>query len=137
MDTVLKRFFTYQFPVILWGIVILIVSSIPRLVQPFPSITFADKLAHTAEYGIFAYLMSRALFFTTTFQFRLVRVLLLTFIFCAIFGAGDEIHQLFIPGRTESISDFIADLTGSILVLIVFYLRYNRQNVILSEKIKV
>lgn len=125
MDSTLKRFFMYQFPVILWGLIILVFSSMPLITQPLPSIPFIDKVAHMSEYGIFAYLMSRALFFTPTFQYRLIRVLTLTFIFCAIFGAGDEIHQLFIPGRTESIGDFTADLTGSILALIVFYFRYN------------
>lgn len=31
------------------------------------------------------------------------------------YGASDEIHQMFVPGRSPEIFDFLADTTGGIL----------------------
>ena len=132
MDDAVNRFVRYQFPVILWGIIIFIASSIPNLAQPMPFFPHIDKVAHFFEYGILAYLMSRAIHYSSMHP-GLIWSLVLSLVFCAVFGAGDEIHQLFIPGRIESISDFAADLAGIFCALTVFYIRHGRRNPVSSK----
>lgn len=37
---------------------------------------------------------------------------MITMLFVSVFGALDEVHQSFVPGRFASIYDFYADLVG-------------------------
>lgn len=126
MDEKAARFMKYQFPVILWGLLIVVVSSIPRISQPIPSIPYLDKFAHFMEYAVFAYLMCRALFYASR-PGKMGRALFFSFLFCIAFAAGDELHQLFIPGRSRSLSDFIADSAGIVFALSVFYIRHAKR----------
>lgn len=36
---------------------------------------------------------------------------------CAAYGASDEFHQWFVPGRSASILDWIADVTGAAVAI--------------------
>ncbi|RKY87766.1 hypothetical protein DRQ09_03940 [candidate division KSB1 bacterium] len=112
-------FTRYKLPVIVWGLTIIGVSSIPD----FPPINTEknnlDKLAHLIEYGIFTYLLARAFYFSKKNFFRRKAIILTPFI-SVIFAAGDEIHQLAIPGRFGSLNDFFADLGGILLSLFLF-----------------
>jgi len=36
-------------------------------------------------------------------------------LFVALYGASDEIHQMFVPGRDADVWDWCADVTGAIL----------------------
>ena len=45
---------------------------------------------------------------------------LLSLIICIIYACGDEIHQLFVYGRTSSIVDIFIDIAGSIIATIIF-----------------
>ncbi len=47
----------------------------------------------------------------------------------ALYGALDELHQSFVPGRNMSILDWLADVTGLLVALAVAYLytRYRRK----------
>jgi len=48
----------------------------------------------------------------------------MAFVWCALFAASDEIHQLSTPGRQSSWSDWVIDLSGAMAALIVInYLR--------------
>jgi VanZ family protein len=38
----------------------------------------------------------------------------LPFVVCALYGASDEIHQAFVPGRVCSLTDWLADCLGSL-----------------------
>ena len=44
----------------------------------------------------------------------------LSFLFCVLFAASDEIHQLFVPGRGGSLGDLTLDSLGA-LTGILFY----------------
>ena len=122
-DDKVAKFLKYQFPVIFWGLLIAVVSSIPKISQPIPSIPYADKAAHFLEYAIFAYLMCRALFYSSR-PHHLSRAVIISIVFCAVFAAGDELHQLFIPGRSKSLTDFIADSLGILSALALFNFRH-------------
>jgi len=113
------RFLKYRLPVIIWGILIIVISSLPHIsgvkTGDFP----LDKIAHLIEYGGFNFLLARALYFTERISLK-KRALLLSFIISVFFAAADELHQMYIPGRMSSIYDFWADLGGIFISLILF-----------------
>lgn len=46
----------------------------------------------------------------------------LTIAFCFIYACSDEIHQLFVPGRSGQFTDVLVDTTGSLLSVSIIYL---------------
>ncbi|MFQ5508547.1 MAG: VanZ family protein [Leptospirillia bacterium] len=80
---------------------------------PYPH---ADKLIHCAAFALLAGLtvwgMSRA---WPKWQTR--RVLLLALFLAATYGALDELHQHYVPYRHTDPLDFIADVTGALMVI--------------------
>ena len=77
------------------------------------------KLGHFAEYGLLAYLASRA-FVTSSFAFIRRRWFLLGALLVLIYSLLDEFHQSFVPSRSGSIYDCIIDMIGGLTVLLVF-----------------
>lgn len=43
-------------------------------------------------------------------------------IFTSVYGASDEFHQFFVPGRTCEFYDWVADFLGSVFALIILLL---------------
>ncbi len=70
-----------------------------------------DKLAHMLEYGLFGWLLTRALAASRDFRSPAPLVLWALFLGC-LYGASDEWHQSFVPLRESSIFDWIADAVG-------------------------
>ena len=75
-----------------------------------------DKLAHMAAFGVLAAFTDIA-WRRTHPGLPVVRRLIMILIGVAIFGASDEIHQYFVPGRSCDIFDWMADSTGGVLGL--------------------
>ena len=44
---------------------------------------------------------------------------LLAFLICVIYAISDEIHQLFVPGRSGQVRDVLIDSAGSLLGIII------------------
>jgi VanZ like family len=76
----------------------------------------ADKIVHSVVFGFIAALLW---FYLLTPRPAMVFMIALTL------GAADEMHQLYIPGRTASFADFAADLAGAALIVII--LKYTQQ----------
>ena len=75
-------------------------------------------LAHMAEFALLGVLVCA---FVLTFSTRL-RWLLCGLGFCAACGASDEIHQLFVPGRTFQWEDILVDTAGAAAGMTAFFL---------------
>jgi len=94
------------------------------------SLTFITrKAAHIIAYfilGIFAYNVTR------TYKLSTKRAILLSIAFALIYAVSDEIHQLFVPGRSGEIRDVLIDTTASTVGIYAYYLirkrRVNRVN---------
>ena len=85
-----------------------------------PDITDLDKLLHCIAYGVLA---ATALFALEP-HFRRSRPWassLLVVGFCLLYGISDEFHQSFVPGRMPSIWDIVADVTGALLCVSLWY----------------
>ena len=72
------------------------------------------KAAHMLEYGALA---TPVFFFLGTFRFPGAVRDLLTVLFCAVYAASDEVHQLFILGRSGEARDVLVDTSGALLAV--------------------
>jgi VanZ family protein len=72
---------------------------------PFPHV---DKLVHFVEYAVLGALVAVALGGRLSAGWIAVALVL-----CAGYGASDEWHQRFVPGRDASIFDLVADTLGA------------------------
>jgi VanZ family protein len=94
-------------PPFIWAAVILVATSIP---QPrFPDLPGIDKVGHLGMYAVLAVLMVRALVKAN----HPLRTFLIVLGLASLFGAADEWHQQFIPGRTTDPRDWLADTFGA------------------------
>jgi VanZ family protein len=85
---------------------ILAVASVPLSTGP-SSWTGSDKVAHGLEYGILGYLLRRALAPGGGRSYAVAIGVAVTV------GIVDEVYQSFVPGRTPSPYDWLADLAGA------------------------
>ena len=46
------------------------------------------------------------------------------FVFCFLYACSDEVHQLFVPGRSGNIIDVGIDSIGSYFGILFFYIYY-------------
>ncbi|MFC1481501.1 VanZ family protein [Candidatus Neomarinimicrobiota bacterium] len=92
-----------------YGMLIILLSSIPGNNFPDLKLFSQDKLIHLIEYGIFAFLVRRAVLSELN-QFG--PALVLTLIIGICYGGLDELYQGLIPGRLSSLYDWYADAAG-------------------------
>ncbi len=78
---------------------------IPRSVQPIR----LDFLYHLAVYFILATSICFAI------KARLVGTNLIVILVAFTYGISDELHQIYVPGRSPAITDVMLDLSGIIL----------------------
>lgn len=119
------RFLYYHFPMILYGGLIITISSIPDLHTPQVRNIAFDKAAHFVEYALFAFLTFRS-FSNWDWMNRLGRGCIFAALFLTLFAVFDEFYQSLIPGRFASVYDVFADLCGALLVLAFFEVRRRR-----------
>lgn len=73
------------------------------------------KLAHFTEYFILGILVINLI---TRYDKKLIIAILL----CIIYATSDEIHQIFVPGRSCQITDIMIDSLGSIMGIYLYKL---------------
>jgi len=87
-----------------------------------PQVVGLDKAAHALAYGILAATFLYGLQPFIHDANRTVFAILIV-LFCLLFGIGDEFHQSFIPGRSVSGWDVVADGVGGLLVVGLWHKR--------------
>lgn len=103
-------------PVILVMGTIFLLSRQPGEELPLPPVPGIDKLAHALAYGVLAG-TAIIVFLPETRRRRPLAVGIAVIAFCILYGLTDEFHQSFIPGRSPSPGDIIADTVGSMLTV--------------------
>ncbi len=96
-------------PPLLWAGVILIGTSLPQDAVPLQTAGI-DKILHFTIYTVFAFLLTRQISEDTGPWRAVFGAVLIT----AAFGAADEWHQRFIPGRSTEFADWMADVSGAV-----------------------
>ena len=112
-------------PVVLYMAAIFVLSGLPRIPVP-PGVIFTwDKVQHVIAYfglGLVSY-RAAVLKPIAGSAGPYVQALLVS----AIYGALDEYHQSFVPGRTMSGLDWLADFAGVLICLAVVAIVKNRR----------
>lgn len=72
--------------------------------------TIIRKLAHITEYLILGILMLNCLK-----DYNISNVIIVSIILCIIYSCTDEIHQLFIDGRSGEVLDVLIDSIGIVI----------------------
>ena len=120
----------------LWMALIWWLSDQPELPRPGRQVGISDDLfnytAHAFEYGILAWLAIRAVRSSPRILAGLVVAVerkvsgpevhrLVTYfgaaLFSALYATTDEVHQIFVPGRTAKASDWLADVGGTLVAI--------------------
>jgi len=115
-----KKFKTYWFPVIIWALVIFSFSSLPtKKVADFYLQDFLiKKTAHVVEFAIFATLFYRAIVAYGIFEKMAGGYSVLV---SFVYGATDEFHQSFTPGREPRARDVVFDTIGATLAIYIIW----------------
>jgi len=85
------------------------------------SINLSDKIEHFIAYFVlgitFCMWISREKWLSRPFLYGSLIVLL-----CTIFGASDEYHQTFVPGRSGNLYDLATDFMGGVIAVFAYFL---------------
>ncbi len=104
-------------PLIIYWITLFVATSIPA--ESVPSFGVGDKFNH-----FFGYLLLAVLLYLT-FTIQVKSTFLKSFsAFTAVavssfYGVFDEIHQMYIPGRSAEFLDWLADAAGAICGVLI------------------
>lgn len=105
-------------PMLLVMGIIFFSSSVPGERLLLPDIVNIDKAAHMAVYGLLALTVFYA--FGSAYVGIHPRLApLLVILICTVYGVSDEFHQSFVPNRTPSFFDVLADSLGAVAACIV------------------
>ena len=95
-------------PAVAWVGLVTVLSHQSRPAVPLP---LPDWVMHGAEFGVLALLLCRAVWHAGHRVTPATTALIIGV--CALFGALDELHQGFVPGRDMSLKDGLADAAGA------------------------
>lgn len=87
----------------------------PGFISMFEAIM--RNLAHGLIFFILALLASWAFSETGLSEFKNA---LVSFLLCALYAASDELHQAFVPGRAGQLTDYLIDLAGVLLAILIY-----------------
>jgi VanZ family protein len=124
-------------PLFIYWIILFTATTIPtdKLPQLFPS---QDKLEHFVAYAVLAFLLALALHFQKKSVLLSSKMYVFTLLFVLTYGAIDEIHQLFVPGRYCDLLDWCADSIGGLIGILFANLflkaQYNKSENLLHGK---
>lgn len=90
-------------PAMAWAWVIFHLSSQPTV--PAPSIPGLDKALHFGAYAVLGWLLAFA-------ADRSRLPLAVAVALGLLYGVTDEIHQMYVPGRSPDLLDWVADAAG-------------------------
>lgn len=108
----LSKIARFWLPVIFWAALIFTFSSeaLPSTSEFYWKDFIIKKTAHLIEYSIFALLLYRAFINSGVKRGRAV---LYTIVIAIAYGAADEFHQSFTPGRQPRLRDLGFDTIGA------------------------
>lgn len=75
------------------------------------------KIAHGSVYFILAILVCFSL---SNYNLDIKKFIIISFLICFFYSISDEIHQLFVLGRSGEIKDVIIDSIGSFIGIMIF-----------------
>jgi VanZ family protein len=110
-------------PVLAYMALIFYLSSLPHPDEDLPKFLFeklGDKVLHMIEYAVLAIFCYRA-FRRAAGSFAAANAVLFAIVTASLYGATDEVHQAFVPFRTATWLDWVADTAGSVVGAVGFH----------------
>jgi VanZ family protein len=98
-------------------IALLFVGAVIKVPAEISSITNGDKIIHFMEYFILALVLFKSL---QLYKLKKINIYVLGIIIGIVFMLLSETVQLFVPGRSFSFYDMLADFMGFIIGMGVF-----------------
>jgi VanZ family protein len=96
----------------------------------------AERINHfvrkTAHFTIYLILGVLSILLADCYKER-KKAIIYALIFCLCYAISDEIHQLFVPGRSGEIKDVLLDFSGSVLGVLLLTVM-NKLKKVLSRK---
>jgi VanZ family protein len=93
-----------------WALVIFGLSSIPGAAFPPSQLFSYDKLLHAGVYAVLGALCFLAL--SRSGSAKTGALVAIAGVMTTLYGCTDEIHQLFVAGRSADLRDVLADAVG-------------------------
>ncbi|HUL73950.1 MAG TPA: VanZ family protein [Vicinamibacterales bacterium] len=115
----MKRWVWVWGPAVAQMAVIFGASSIPNLGELPGGIS--DKTGHFTGYAILGTVVVRALA-GARWSGVTNRAAVAAMLVSSAYGASDEFHQAFVPGRTPDVNDWLADTSGAVAAVVVIRL---------------
>ena len=112
-----RKIWLVYVPLVLYWIILFTATTLPG--PQLPDIHIGDKIEHFSAFFILSIFLNLTLIFQRKSYLLFKFAKLVTVIICLSYGAIDELHQMFIPGRTADIRDWLADSTGVILGVLI------------------
>ena len=75
------------------------------------------KSAHFGTYLLLGLFVANALIASNVTK---VKLILLAFLICVLYAISDEIHQLYVPGRSGQVSDVLIDSSGGLVGVLLY-----------------
>ncbi|MFA7288065.1 MAG: VanZ family protein [Melioribacteraceae bacterium] len=111
-----KKYLILSILVSYW-LVLIIGTSLPS--TSLPSFKVGDKIIHfIAYFGLGLVFAAYRLLYFENIKRNVFIIILLIVLYALI----DEVHQIFIPGRSCELYDFLADITGGFIGFAIAYL---------------
>ena len=104
-------------PLTVYWIILFILTSIPG--NQITTFGVSDKIKHAGAYFVLTIFLFLTLHFQNKYPKLKTNAGIAALIISLIYGVIDEVHQLFIPGRSGDMYDWLADLLGTIIAVAV------------------
>ena len=89
--------------------------------------TFVVPVRKSAHFTIYFILGIALISFLREFSIPVKKLLLLAIFLAFLYACSDEVHQLFIPGRTGRVLDVFIDTLGASFGVFLYYLLFRKK----------
>ncbi|MGE5681258.1 MAG: VanZ family protein [Bacillota bacterium] len=108
------------FPLAAYWLILFAATTLPG--NDVPNLGVSDKIEHSVAYMVLSVLLCLTYNFQNKVRILRQRPFVMTILTVTFYGLLDEIHQLFVPGRSCDARDLLADVLGASVGLLFVYL---------------
>ena len=119
------RKFAYWLPALMWAGFLFFLSAQSQLPPLGPQFQNKDKIEHFVAYTIFWFCLLLPLRYGH--RLSLTKAIVLAFLITSAYGASDEFHQRYVPGRDCDVADWAADTFGGFIAASTYWVYETRR----------